>query len=370
MAKIVLIDDEQRLLQTLARFLEREGHTALCGTDYAAVQEQLWPGRFDVLVTDIVMPTRTGLDVLQEVVGERGCREPVVLMTGQPSLESASCAVRAGAFDYISKPVTKEKLLEVVARAVRHVELVRERDRARAAELQVLRNLAALGESASVISHELRTPVTSLRHALRAVGSRIGVEDRVLVEELVAGIDKIERVLGQTLSFARPLRLDLAAVDVPDLCRAVMTEVGRLPIAGGMTFQLRDGVGLPAVRADAGLLQGVIANLLRNAAEACQGKGAVDIELSADDDQVVIEVVDDGPGVPRDRRTEIFQPFQSSKEYGTGLGLAHCRKVVESHGGTLGLVDRPGAGACFRIRLPVSGPAPVPAQSPPANDIT
>ena len=104
------------------------------------------------------------------------------------------------------------------------------------------------------------------------------------------------------------------------------------------------------------------ANLLRNAAEACGGKGHVEIRAMAEGDTVTAELADDGPGVPPTLREEIFKPFRSSKDYGTGIGLAFCRKVIESHGGTIDLVSRPGSGACFRVVLPqalvVGGPPP------------
>jgi signal transduction histidine kinase len=356
MARIVLIDDEVRLLHTLARFLEREGHTVIAGERFDKVQDHVWPGRFELLLTDIVMPDFTGMAVLHEVVEKRGCREPVVLITGEPNLETASEAVRTGAFDYVSKPVTKDKLLEIVARALRHVGLVRERDQARENELQVLRSLAALGESASVISHEIRTPVTSLRHALRAVGQKLGVDDKQLVEELVRGLDRIDRVLAETLSFARPLRLDLHDTDLSALIQAAVAQAGRLAPMADMSVHVEVEPGLPRIRLDAVLFENVLVNLLRNAGEACNGKGTVEIAARRQGDRVAIDVADDGPGVPRDRREEIFRPFQSSKQLGTGLGLALCRKIVESHGGRIGLVDRAGSGACFHIELRPDGP--------------
>jgi signal transduction histidine kinase len=350
MARIVLIDDEARLLQTLARFLEHQGHQVIRGANFAAVTEHLRPGRFEVLITDIVMPDFDGMKVLREVVEVRQCQEPVILITGEPNLETASEAVRRGAFDYISKPVTKDKLLEAVSRGLRHVQLLRERDQARQMEMQVLKNLATLGESASVLTHEIRTPITSLRHALRAVGEKLGVEDRVLVEEFIGNLNKIERMLGQTLSFAKPLKLQVQETDLGDLVAQCVREVGTLPIMSGMSVDVRSEPGLKA-SVDPQLFGEVLTNLLRNAGEACNGNGHVELRAAREGGGFVIEVADDGPGVPVSLREEIFKPFRSSKDYGTGIGLAFCRKVVESHGGSIGLAERPGTGACFRIEL-------------------
>lgn len=351
MARIVLIDDEARLLQTLARFLEQQGHQVFRGGSFDEVEARLRPGHFEVLITDIVMPDFDGMKVLHEVVGERQCQEPVILITGEPNLQTASEAVRRGAFDYISKPVTKDKLLETVSRGLRHVQLLRERDQARQLEMQVLKNLAALGESASVLSHEIRTPITSLRHALRAVGDKLGIEDRVLIEEFVGNLNRIERMLGQTLSFAKPLALQRQEVGVAELLQQVLLEVGHLPVFADMSTEVQLEPGL-RLRVDPQLFGEVLTNLLRNAAEAGSGKGHVTVRAGSVEATAWLEVGDDGPGVPANLREEIFKPFRSSKDYGTGIGLAFCRKVVESHGGTIGLVQRPGDGACFRVELP------------------
>lgn len=352
MAHIILLDDEARLLQTLARFLEKEGHQVTRGERFADIEQYLWPGRFEVLVTDIVMPDMSGMRVLDEVVGKRGCQEPVILITGEPNLETASEAVRSGAFDYLSKPVTKDRLLDAVSRGLRHVQLLRERDQARNNEMQLLRNLAFLGESASVISHEVRTPITSLRQALRAVGEKIGVEDHVLVEELLTGLNRIERILSQTLSFAKPLQLNVKPTDLGAMCRDAIAQVRSLPECAGTAFDLRLEAPLPESELDPVLMGEAVINLLRNGSEACSGRGHVTMAVRAREGHLQIDVSDDGPGVPVELRNEIFRPFRTTKHDGNGIGLALCRKVVESHGGTVKLVERPGPGACFRVDIP------------------
>lgn len=357
MARIILIDDETRLLQTLTRFLEQQGHTVKAGPNFRAVERDLQPGGFEVLITDIVMPDFDGMHVLREVVEVRGCQEPVILITGEPNLETASEAVRRGAFDYISKPVTKDKLLEAVMRGLRHVNLLRERDRSRHTEMQVLQNLARLGESASVLSHEIRTPITSLRHALRAVGEKLGVEDRVLLEEFAANLNRIERMLGQTLAFAKPMDLQCEPTEVTPWLQEVVQHTRRLPMVDTSSIETSVQDGLAATF-DRQFLGEVVTNLLRNAAEACSGKGHIEVRATADRSRMTIDVADDGPGVPIDKREEIFKPFHSSKDYGTGIGLAFCRKVVESHGGSISFVEQPAGGACFRVVLPLSVDTP------------
>ncbi len=357
MARIILLDDEANLRRTLGRLLEREGHQVVAGQTFAEIEAHLHPGAFDLLLTDIVMPEFDGMQVLREVVQRRGCQEPVLLVTGLPTLETASEAVRSGAFDYISKPVTKERLLEAVARAVRHVELLRERDRARHKEMDLLKNLAILGQEASLLSHEIKTPITSLRHALAAVADKLGVAERVVVEGLVKNIQRIERLLTHTLSFARPLELDLEDVDLVEVARAALGQLESSTARAGVEVEIEAPASKVVVQADRQLLEEVAVNLLRNALEACGGKGRVLVSVEAEGSSAWLEVHDSGPGVPPARRDEIFRLFQSSKDGGTGIGLAFSRKIAETHHGTLDLADSPGPGACFRMTLPRHAPS-------------
>ena len=350
MARAVLIDDEERLLATLARWLERRGFDVVKGGSFAVVEQHLRPGRFDVLITDIVMPDYDGIRVLHEVVEVRGCQEPVILITGDPNLETASAAVRSGAFDYVQKPVSQDRLTEVVDRGLRHVQLLRERDEARRRELELLKSLAEIGESASVLSHEIKTPITGLRHALTAVGDKLGVDEAVVLEDFVSSLARIERLLGATLSFARPLTLRAATTPLRDLVVRAVDASRSHPTFVNMEVAVEVDAELRATL-DADILAEVFENLLRNAGDACGGSGSVRIRATRRSTDFVVEVADDGPGVPAELWAGVFKPFQSFKHAGTGIGLAFSRKVVEAHGGTIELVDVE-QGACFRIVFP------------------
>jgi FixJ family two-component response regulator len=271
MARIVLIDDESNLLRAHAMLLEHEGHEVAAGDSFAAVQQRLRPGDFDVLVCDVDLPALDGFAVLREVVEVRGCGEPVILLSDPPTMPSATEVLRRGAFDCAVKPVGNDRLLEVVARALRHVGLLRERDRSRQREADVLRNLTQLGEQAALLRHDIRSPMTSLRQALHAVGDQLGLEDMVLVEDLIRGIGRIEQLLAETLAFARPLELCRSQVQLGKVVADAVAQVRDLPVAAVIPIEQRGFAQVGAVSADPKLLVEVAVTLLRNAAEACRG---------------------------------------------------------------------------------------------------
>ncbi|MFQ5506432.1 MAG: response regulator [Planctomycetota bacterium] len=351
MARILVIDDEPRLLRTIARFLEREGHEVRIAERYADLESVVLPASFDVLITDILMPGVSGLDVLERV-REKGCKEPVVLMTGEPKLGTASEAVRLGAFDYVIKPVTKVKLLEAVSRALRFVHMMRDRDRAEQREKQLLENLASIGESAAMLTHEIKTPITNLNQALRAVADKLEVGQQEVLREMVDRLESIRQLTNRVLSFAKPLELRMVPFRLAPLLEKVCGRYQKTPGFQDVEIQVDAPDPDVAVLGDADLIEEVLVNLIQNSVEACDMKGRLVLSLRASENgMVTLLVEDDGPGISGHERGELFKLFHTTKSGGTGLGLALCRKIVESHGGRIEFRASQLGGAGVRIEL-------------------
>lgn len=239
---------------------------------------------------------------------------------------------------------------------------VTDRNRSRQAEVSVLKALAAIGESAAVLAHEIKNPVTSINLALRAVADKLGAEEQAVLEELAGSLRRLERQMRQTLAFARPLDLAPMACDMGELLATAARSLSPVVTASDAELEIDVAEGTPQVLADPGRLDEVLTNLVMNALEASEtGRRRVRLSAAANDrGQVVLRVDDDGPGVPHSVIRNLFKPFFTSKPRGTGLGLPICRRIAEEHGGSLDLVDGQLGGACFALRLPVAGPAPDP----------
>lgn len=220
-------------------------------------------------------------------------------------------------------------------------------------ELAMQDALAAIGESASVLAHEIKNPLTAVNLALRAVADKLGEDQKVVLEDLAERLRKLERTMRRTLSFARPLELEPEACDLAALARDVLVLLAPELAQARITPELACAE-VPPVQADRGLIEEVLTNLVRNAREALGERGGrVRVSVARERGQVVVRVEDDGEGLVPSVRAELFKPFVTSKRGGTGLGLAIARKVVREHGGEIGVADSILGGACFWFRLPL-----------------
>lgn len=340
-----MLDGDARRRTELVRLLDRAGHDVkVCDPSRL---EHLGPGAFDVLVVAIEAGLSGARPLLRTLVEHRGVREPIVVTCGAAGAHLASRAIRQGlAFEALERPWSSRRAVEVLARAVRHADLLRELERTRGVARDVEQGLRLLGESAAILSHEIRTPLTGLRHALRAVGDSLGVEQRRLLDDHVDRLARIERLAELALSFARPLSLRRVRTPVAELLRSVSARW-----SATVRVDVDLDAGEATLHADRDLMERVLDNLACNAVEA----GATRLRFAArarDAAELTIEVEDDGRGIEAHRRREVFAPFHTTKPGGSGIGLALCRRIVEAHGGELHACDGALGGACFSMRLP------------------
>ncbi len=177
MSRILIIDDEETLRLVFRGFLEAVGHQVITAGEYEAALAALDEGEFDVILADIVLVGASGMDLLKEVKS-RGLATPVVMVTGHPSVENASQAVRLGAFDYLAKPVRREALLKVVRQALRHKALLDERARLEARSERYYSHLEAIFRSVAegIVAVDSELKVTQANQAAEAICGFRGAE--------------------------------------------------------------------------------------------------------------------------------------------------------------------------------------------------
>lgn len=220
-------------------------------------------------------------------------------------------------------------------------------------------SLSAIGQLSSSIVHEMRNPLSSVKMNLKALQERVG-SDPIYGElaEIAAGqVSRIETMLSDLLQFGKPLELTIAPVSFARLAADVKTNLAPAAAGKGIVIKIVDHSDGNTFSADYEQLQRALFNLVHNAVEVAPSNGSVVIAgafMEAHGLKFGISVTDTGPGVPDGIRGKLFQPFCTSRDNGTGLGLANVKKIADLHGGTVSFENRAEGGAIFRIALPVN----------------
>src|SRR6266496_790740 len=242
-------------------------------------------------------------------------------------------------------------------------------------ELVSAQRTSAWGDVARRIAHEIKNPLTPIQLSAERIRRKFGkviTEDKAVFEQctetIVRQVDDIRRMVDEFSRFARMPKPVIEGEDVADTVRQAvfLMRVGHPDI--DIEAEIKD----EPMRAqfDRRLISQALTNIIKNATEAIEavpaeelGKGRIDVIAARDNDDIVIDVIDNGIGLPKVSRARLLEPYVTTREKGTGLGLAIVGRVLEDHGGRIELNDaadiRPGArGAWMRLRFAVSGHAP------------
>ena len=227
--------------------------------------------------------------------------------------------------------------------------------------LEKQEKLATLGTLAAGIAHEIRNPLTSLKARLYTLEKHLRTVPaaRKDTDIISAEISRLERIVQDVLSFARPSDPKMETIAAGTLLREIQGLMAP-GLEGRAVHLLVDSGPELLIRADSGHLKQVVINLVRNAAEAIEGAGTVTLRARAaraplaggETDAVILEVADNGKGIPPEVEKRLFDPFFSTKETGTGLGLPIAARIVEKLGGMLQYQTQPGRGTTFGVVLP------------------
>jgi two-component system NtrC family sensor kinase len=215
--------------------------------------------------------------------------------------------------------------------------------------------MAMVGRLTASIAHEINNPLQAVQNCLHLAGrSELPEADRQKYQELAQSeLERLMHTVQRMLDFYRPGAVDRKATDINEIVNRMLVLVETQLDERKIHIRKKLAGRMPPVLIVKDQIQQVLLNLVLNAAEAMPAGGELFINTLATRKAIEVTIEDTGPGIPAIEREHIFEPFVSTKEDGTGLGLAVSYGIVAAHGGSLELVQGKGPGACFRVTLPI-----------------
>ena len=353
-AHVLVVDDKQIVREFLREVLEMAGQRVTvvdAGEDAIQVCQTDPP---QVVLTDLRMEPMSGQELVEKLKSISPSSVPVVL-TGYGTVERTVELMRLGAFDVLTKPCRATEILATVEKALEHHDALFANQDLRK-RLQVQEKLAMIGKLAAGVAHELNNPLDATLRCVRLSQER--VQDDPEASEYLdlahAGLLRMADIVQSLLTFSRHAAVEQApqplATVVEEAISAVTLALG--DAAPPVERDVRGDVAhVPIPR---GMHQ-VLTNVLRNACDATGENGPVCVRAHREDDRLVLQVEDRGPGIPEDVLGRVFEPFFTTKEpgKGTGLGLPISARLVEKFGGDIRLECPADGGTVVIVSLPV-----------------
>jgi signal transduction histidine kinase len=370
--RVLVVDDQEVICEILGTLLRREGFAVATAADGESALARLRESAADVVLLDKNLPKLSGLEVLARIrESHRGTE--VILITGYASLDSAVAALRCGAYDYLVKPFADlMEVAEKVRRAAEKARLLRENERLqrdlrsrnqlleqalgelRKNQKQAEANLrlAALGDAAARVAHELQHPLAALAARLDLL-HEAAPEHATALAALGGEISRLEQCVGDLLDLARPRALTVSEVDLAALCRDMVSELAPLCRRQRVELTAELSANGVTVEIDPARIRQLLTNLLRNALDATPSGGTIVVALAPGEQAVELTIADAGAGFAKEALARAGTPFYTTKPHGVGLGLALSRRIAEEHAGRLEIGNRVDAtGARVSVWLP------------------
>jgi two-component system NtrC family sensor kinase len=367
--RLLLVDDESHFRSPLRKRLEKRGFSVLEAGNGKECQTIMGTEAVDAVVLDVKMPGMNGIEVL-EWIRENFAETEVILLTGHACAADGVEGIKKGAFDYLTKPVEFDHLVQKINQALekqkREKEKKQEADFKTRMEQQMVatERLASLGTLSTGIAHEIDNPLAIIRECAEYLRLLLNKVDKDAlprktdfenaINKIETAIDRARRITHQLLGFVRQPETVFTETDlkvlVAETIGFISKEAKNNKIEIKQDMDRANGV----IWSDPYAIRQVLINLITNALGAVEPGDTITVSIKYTDCLAIISVADTGHGIPKENLEKIFEPFFTTKPpgKGTGLGLYVTSGIVSRLGGKIDVSSRVGQGSVFQVTLP------------------
>ena len=355
-ARILVVDDEKVIRDSCTRILATEGHTVKSAENGDIGLKLFKEFHPDLVLVDLKMPGKSGMDVLEEIEGSDPNVVKIVI-TGYATVSSAVDAMQRGAYDFIAKPFTPEEISFIVARGLERRRLFLESAALRVEQERIRRNMISL------VSHELRAPLAAavqyLEVILGGMAGEISLEAKEMIVRCDIRLQEMLELLRRWLNLATfdPVKMadHFQDIDLSGVGRESIEVLKPLAEEKKISLILEKPDDLPPIKGSKVSLGEIFNNLISNAIKYNKAGGWVKVKLYEGDEEVCVEISDNGLGINEEHLSRIFDEFyrvdgrRNAPIKGSGLGLSIVKKMVDAYGGMIDVESRFGEGTTFRV---------------------
>jgi len=391
--RLLIVDDDEIHLKLLTHLLTGKGYQCYPFSKPFQVFENIAQVEPDLIILDYLMPKMNGVELCRKIKGNAVFADiPIIFITSNNDTESLVETFNAGAVDYISKPINH---YELFSRIKTHIDLaVAKRELSRRAvnferiadeKNQLLIHadrLATLGTLSAGVAHEINNPSTFISSNVQTIEKFWPVIENVLREKLTlmndfkiefildempeilrgikTGVERITKIVTSLKQFSRKRVVSSTLINLDELINNAVFFCTNALKKNKIDLVMEMPEEKTAIKGDQQQLEQVLINLLMNANDVLNEKSITNPEIKilvyVSDEEVLIEVSDNGPGIRETELDKIWEPFYTTKEVGkgTGLGLSISLSIIENHGGAVRVQNLPQGGAKFSIYLPIN----------------
>ncbi len=352
--KVLVVDDNLEFIDLVRRILNQREFIVSVALDGKTAIEKALLEKPELVVLDLKLPDISGEEVLRRLK-EVDKDIAVVIVTGFGGEQVAVDLMRKGAIDFISKPIDHEAFLKSIENALE----------IRDAQIEDKRSnhYSSLERFFPFLAHEIRNPLHAISGALTIIRKRVNLKDEILKQSITIIDDEVQHLnnfVQECLNFVRPSNLiRFTEIDLNEVLSIVVNIISHTYDLESQRIKitLTQDSCLPKIYANYEEIKQVFLNVIRNALEAMPEGGELLIrtgQIHGNPRCVEAVFIDNGVGISQEKIPYLFQPFFTTKQRGTGLGLALCRRIIEErHHGKIEIESQENKGTTVKIELPV-----------------
>jgi two-component system NtrC family sensor kinase len=367
--RLLLVDDEEGFRAAIARRLAKRGLNSLQASDGAQCLDILGKNPMDVVVLDVKMPGISGIDTLK-AIKQAFKKIQVILLTGNVAIADGVEGIKAGAFDYLTKPVEIDHLINKIRQAFEMSRFEEEKQKQVEYREKLEKKLidtdrlVSLGILSTGVAHEINNPLAIINESAGFMKQVIDTDEMSKFgqkDALIMGIEKIEKsvkraskITHQLLGHVKKSGSQFTKVNLKTLVYEILGLLKKEIKDKQISIHWEAENDKIIIWSDPYQIRQVLINLLNNAVHASEQNSFISISFHEIKNDVMLKIKDNGVGIPKDNLRKIFDPFFSTKSFdeGSGLGLFVVHKIIDGLDGEIEVTSKVGKGTCFIIKLP------------------